>query len=133
MARVDLGQLHEKLQGEEQVSEARFAEVITSLLPGADAPPANVISALFRAFDTDASGAVELVMTSCEHPKAPPTVGVRADLMRSAYRLEPLGAGKTRFSVEIHTDPKGSIPTWLVNMLQKSWPLETLSAVRRVA
>lgn len=80
----------------------------------------------------DASGRVVLKMSSCLHGKAPKTVGVRANLMRSKYVLEKVGS-KTRISVEIHTDPKGWIPTAIVNMIQKSWPVKTLSGVRKQA
>ena len=41
MSRVDLGALHQALQGEELVSEERFATALLSLLPGAEAPPAH--------------------------------------------------------------------------------------------
>jgi hypothetical protein len=82
--------------------------------------------------DMDAdSGVVTLHMSSTEHPKAPETVGVRANLINSRYTLTPIEGGKmTWIEVEIHTDPKGLIPTWLVNLIQKSWPFKTLSGIR---
>jgi hypothetical protein len=79
------------------------------------------------------SGAVILHLHSVRHPKAPATAGVRAELIRSKYVLEPDfgGKGKTKITVEIHTDPKGLIPNWLVNMIQKSWPMKTLVSMRK--
>lgn len=78
----------------------------------------------------DADGTVRLSLASCEHPGAPETVGIRAQLIESSYVLTPLGAQRTRVSVEIHTDPKGLVPDWLVNVVQKSWPLKTLQGIR---
>lgn len=80
----------------------------------------------------DAStGVVTLNMQSIEHPKAPATVGVRAELLNSRYILTPLENNtKTRVEVEIQTDPKGWMPAWLTNMVQKDWPLETLNGIR---
>ena len=78
----------------------------------------------------NAKGQVVMSMTSCKWKSAPETVGVRARIMNSRYVLTPKGKGKTTVEVEIHTDPKGMIPTWLVNQLQKSWPVSTLSGVR---
>jgi hypothetical protein len=86
-----------------------------------------------RATRNAETGVVTLEMSSVEHRDAPETVGVRAHLINSRYRLEPLDAGHTRVTVEIHTDPKGWIPTWLVNLIQKSWPLKTLSSMRAQA
>jgi len=31
---------------------------------------------------------------------------------------------------EVHTDPKGSLPKWLVNLVQKSWAHTTLMGLR---
>jgi hypothetical protein len=78
----------------------------------------------------DEDGLVTLAMTSCKHSESPKTVGVRANLINSSYRLSPEGDDKTRVEVEIHTDPKGMLPTWLVNMIQKSWPSKTLNGIR---
>jgi hypothetical protein len=76
---------------------------------------------------------VVLEMSSTEHPKAPKTVGVRAHLHKSSYVLTPEGKNKTRVVVEIHTDPKGDLPSWIVNMLQKSWPRNTLTSFAKQA
>jgi START domain len=79
---------------------------------------------------TDAAGAVTLAMESVEVPGAPETVGVRARLVNSRYQLTPLGPDRTRVEVEILTDPMGAMPVWLVNLIQRSWPLDTLNGVR---
>lgn len=77
-----------------------------------------------------ATGVIELSMGSVEHADAPETVGVRANLINSRYVLTPLDDGTTSIQVEIQTDPAGMMPTWLVNLIQKSWPLKTLNGVR---
>lgn len=77
----------------------------------------------------EASGKVIVTLESVTHEKAPQTVGVRADLVGSRYVLTPKG-GKTHVSVEIQTDPKGSVPAWLVNTIQKRWPVKTLTGLR---
>jgi hypothetical protein len=86
---------------------------------------------VYRARATrDANGVVTLAIGSVTHPKAPATVGVRANLIGSRYVLTPKGPDRTYVVVEIHTDPKGSVPTWLVNLIQKSWPMKTLLGLR---
>jgi hypothetical protein len=76
------------------------------------------------------TGQVELSLVSEEHPKSPETVGVRANLIDSRYLLTPQPDGTTHVAVEIMTDPRGSIPAWLVNLIQRSWPVETLNGIR---
>ena len=78
-----------------------------------------------------ASGAVSVRMKSVVHPKAPPTVGVRAEISSGRYLLTPRGPRKTHLVVEIHTDPKGALPAWLVNLVQKSWAPNTIRAIRK--
>lgn len=80
-----------------------------------------------------ADGSVTVHLSSVQHSKAPEPSGIRANLIDSYYRLMPLGKNKTRVEVEIHTDPKGWLPTWLVNLIQKSWPRKTLVALRQEA
>ena len=78
---------------------------------------------------TETDGAITLNLWSVEHPDSPETIGVRANLNMSRYHLKPMKEGKTFVTVEIHTDPKGLLPSWLVNMIQKSWPIKTLSGL----
>ncbi|MBF0240430.1 MAG: hypothetical protein HQM12_22225 [SAR324 cluster bacterium] len=74
---------------------------------------------------------VLLEMESVDHRNAPPTVGVRAHLHHSSYQLRDLGNGSTDITVEIHTDPKGVIPTPIVNLIQRDWPYKTLKDLRQ--
>ncbi len=72
---------------------------------------------------------ISVVMKSVEHADAPKTTGVRAELKRSAYILTPLDNGKTQVEAEIHSDAKGSLPSMVVNSVQKGWPVKTLKGL----
>jgi hypothetical protein len=62
---------------------------------------------------------------------APPTSHVRGDLISSTFVLTPSADGKsTRVSGDVQCDPRGSLPKWLVNMVQKDWPHTTLKSLR---
>jgi hypothetical protein len=69
---------------------------------------------------------------SVEAPEAPPAAGcVRAQLVHSLFELHEESAAVTLVKAEILCDPRGSLPKWLVNYFQKSWPVTTLEALRR--
>ncbi len=55
---------------------------------------------------------------------------VRGELIDSRYVLKELEGGKTRLTVTIQADPKGSVPKWVVNLAQKAWPRETIEGLR---
>jgi hypothetical protein len=45
--------------------------------------------------------------------------------------LTPTADGKgTRVSGDVHCDPRGAVPTWLVNFFQKEWPHTTFKKLR---
>lgn len=54
---------------------------------------------------------------------------VRAEAKGTYYKFEALPGEKTKLTVEVHTDPKGSLPDWLINLIQKKWPSKTLSGL----
>lgn len=60
---------------------------------------------------------------------------VRAQLHGTYYRFEALPGPtpRTRLTVEVHTDPRGMLPKWLVNMIQRKWPSDTLNGLIREA
>ncbi|MEW6056298.1 MAG: START domain-containing protein [Bdellovibrionota bacterium] len=73
-------------------------------------------------------------LKSVEDPLMPETDKVRGWLNESAYILTEVEPGKkTHVVVEIHADPRGSVPKWLVNLFQKSWPRRTLEGIRTQA
>ena len=73
---------------------------------------------------------VSIEINSLEHPKDPKDgCCVRAQVKKTYYQFEALSKTKTRLIVEVHTDPKGLLPGWVVNLIQKSWPSKTLNAL----
>jgi len=73
-----------------------------------------------------------VLMHSVGDPAAPETKYVRGVIMESSFILRSIDAGgKVLMTAEVHVDPKGSIPSWLVNLLQKDWPHNTLYKLRK--
>lgn len=69
---------------------------------------------------------------SVKDSEAPRTDYVRGELIYGSYVLTSLGGGRiTRVSAEMLSDPKGSVSKWMVNQLQRSWPLSTISNLKR--
>ena len=59
---------------------------------------------------------------------------VRGQIVSGAFRARSLRTGRgTELVAEIHSDPKGAIPVWLVNVFQKSWPRKTFEGIRKQA
>jgi len=54
---------------------------------------------------------------------------VRAMAYRTFWRLTMVDADTTKIEVEVFTDPKGSLPAWLINMIQKDWPWKTIDGL----
>ncbi len=54
--------------------------------------------------------------------------------LSALYVLESIENGtKTRLSVEVDADPKGSLPAWVVNFFQKDWSRDTIRGIRSQA
>ena len=51
---------------------------------------------------------------------------VRGQLDRLVYKLEKLESNQTRVTVEIMVNPKGLLPNFMINLIQKDWPITTL-------
>lgn len=75
------------------------------------------------------TGGLRVVGLSIDYPDAPETIGVRMSIKFSRWKLEPHEGG-TLVDLEIHADPGGSIPSWLVNMVQRDYPYNLLSSLR---
>jgi hypothetical protein len=75
---------------------------------------------------------LHIQMNSGENSKKPVTSdAVRGELMDSSFVLKSIGKNRTYFTCEIHADPKGIIPKWVVNLFQKSWPFDTITGLRK--
>ncbi len=58
---------------------------------------------------------------------------IRGDLEKLTFHLKQVAPQKTQVIVEIKVDPKGQLPGFLANLIQKNWPLTTLRALNQIA
>ena len=73
-----------------------------------------------------------LVYTPTDDPLAPKTHNVRGLILSGSFRAQSLEAGqRTELTAELHCDPKGALPAWIVNLFQKSWPRKTFEGIRK--
>ncbi len=94
-----------------------------------------------RDFVTDAKGHFDATnkrfivnIHSIVDAGAPPTSHVRGEILHSSFVLTSIDGGrKTLVVTEIHADPKGSVPKWVVNLFQKNWPYNTIKNLRTQA
>ncbi len=67
-------------------------------------------------------------------PGLPPKKGDIRGTLRAVYTLVPIadpsGKQQTQLTVEIHSDPGGWIPAFVVNFFQKDWAHETIAGIR---
>jgi hypothetical protein len=73
-----------------------------------------------------------LVMTiePTTDPALPQTGYIRGEL-RGYWKLKAMDGGRRTFVIaEMHGDPKGSVPKWLVNLFQKGWARNTIESLR---
>ncbi len=76
-------------------------------------------------------GALVFEGFDASHADAPKSVGVRSKLIIGRWTLRMLDSGHTHLTVEVLMDPGGHLPTWLVNMVQRDYPADTLNQVRQ--
>jgi hypothetical protein len=70
---------------------------------------------------------VTVTYESTTDPKRPvDDCCVRAVAVRTFWRFTALSPTKTHVEVEVFTDPKGALPAWLVNMIQRGWPYNSI-------
>ena len=83
----------------------------------------------------EAAHSFTMVYRSVDDPAMPPNPKyVRGDMMYSRFVMTSIEHGtKTRIEAELHADPKGMVPKFLVNFFQKDWPRQTFEGVRRQA
>lgn len=78
----------------------------------------------------EAARVVTVTYNSVERPDVPPSdCCVRAQTFRTYWKLTARPDGGTHLEVEVHTDPKGSLPAWLVNIVQKGWPKNSITGL----
>jgi len=55
---------------------------------------------------------------------------IRADLFESSYTLESLDSETTTVELVFHADPKGWLPNWVINIIQRVLPFKILRNLR---
>jgi len=75
---------------------------------------------------------VELDFWSVEDSKEPPVKGVvRMPFLRGHWILWPSADGKTtRVEYQVHANPGGALPNWLVNYVSRDLPFKTIEGLR---
>ncbi|MCF6148312.1 MAG: hypothetical protein E3K37_06605 [Candidatus Kuenenia sp.] len=88
---------------------------------------------LAEAVPSDDKNTITINLCPAEDSVVPRTKSiVRGELKYGKYVLKSIENGqKTYLTVEILADPKGLIPKWLVNSIQKKWPVNTINGIRR--
>jgi len=89
----------------------------------------------FEAVPNAATRTILSTVKSTVDPKKPEQeCCVRAVVEGTFYKFEAVpGKEETRMTVEVRTNPKGLLPGWLVNLIQKKWPSKTLSGLIRAS
>ncbi len=71
-----------------------------------------------------------IALQSVRHPDAPEVPGVvRARVDHTWIAFRSLPGGRTEVEVEAFTDPRGAVPAWLVNLVQKTWARNSITAL----
>jgi hypothetical protein len=80
-----------------------------------------------------AAKAFSLVYRPTQDVSLPPSHNVRGEILDGRFQAVSQASGVTELTAELQADPKGSLPSWLVNFFQRSWPLNTFEAIRKQA
>jgi hypothetical protein len=65
-------------------------------------------------------------------PRAPPYDDFVRGELRGYWKLKSIDNGQhTLIVAEMHGDPKGGVPKWLVNLFQKGWARSTVESLRK--
>lgn len=86
-----------------------------------------------RTHGDQSSGIVEMDLNAIPDARHENDDYVRVEKSDTLYRFEPLGPGRTRMTWVQHTEPNGSIPSWLVNSLIVDIPVKSMRSLERVA
>lgn len=98
-------------------------------------PVADRDLVLLRTTRRDPSGrTTTIAIHSIEHADAPLVDNVmRAKVDQTWFAFTDLADGRTKVEVEAFTDPMGIVPSWLVNLVQKTWARNSINALVRCA
>ena len=94
--------------------------------------PASNRDLVFESVITrEADSSILIKMRSIEHPLAPETVGVRATLLYTSYKIEPLPENRMKVVFENLSDPGGRLPNFLVDWASKSYPISLIQGLQK--
>jgi len=94
--------------------------------------PASNRDLVFESIITrEADSSIHVKMRSIEHPLAPETVGVRATLLYTSYKIEPLPENRMKVVFENLSDPGGRLPNFLVDWASKSYPISLIQGLKK--
>jgi hypothetical protein len=74
-----------------------------------------------------------LIYTPSDDPGVPASRHVRGEIISGVFRAISLDNARTDLTAELHCDPKGALPKWIVNLFQRNWPQNTFEAIRSQA
>jgi hypothetical protein len=111
----------------------RFDEVFYSRT-GAPWPVSDrdVVNRAHTVFDAE-NHVVRVEFTSTSHPSWPPKRGVvRMPSLHGHWSMWPEHGGAwTRIEYQLHADPGGLLPQWIVNLVSKKIPHDTIVGIRK--
>lgn len=55
---------------------------------------------------------------------------IRGQIIQGSFRLSYLDPERTHLRAVLQADPRGSVPKWVANFFQQSWPMNTFRALR---
>jgi hypothetical protein len=122
---------------EEAFVVKQLPNVVDARLYHRSASPVFVISDRDFVLETrtsiDAAAKMVLVeFSTVDDPEVPPRDGaVRMPSLVGHWKLWQRDAQSTLVEYQVHGDPGGSLPTWLVNLVQKKHPHKTLLGLRK--
>eukprot|EP00669_Euglena_mutabilis_P006440 TRINITY_DN2054_c0_g1_i1.p1 TRINITY_DN2054_c0_g1~~TRINITY_DN2054_c0_g1_i1.p1 ORF type:complete len:233 (+),score=68.95 TRINITY_DN2054_c0_g1_i1:30-728(+) len=83
---------------------------------------------------TPAARRIRMVARSCTHPKYPETEDfVRGFVHSATMVIEAVTASSTRITLDNCADIGGMIPSVVLNLLQRTWPVNTVEKIIAVA
>lgn len=59
------------------------------------------------------------------------TDAIRADLFEASYRMLRVDDNRTHLAIIYHTDPKGWLPDWIINIIQQALPYKIIENIRQ--
>lgn len=79
---------------------------------------------------TDADGGMTRLLKALPQRLPEEKDFVRVQRVDGRWHLKPLDQGRVEVTYEVHTEPGGSVPSWLANSFVVDAPLQTLQGLR---